>query len=67
MTDLPPKGRAVLAGDLAALFASLPADEPVGIKFDPWAPVGRVVEKVRPEPKGNGLIVHMTMGGPEWD
>lgn len=54
------------AGELAEMFAAMDPATRVGVKFDPWAPIGRVVDRVRPDPAG-GVIVHMSMGDPEWN
>lgn len=54
------------AGELCALFGSMEPDTPVGVKLDPWAPVGRVVRRVKDAPDGAGVIIHLELGGPEW-
>lgn len=53
------------AGELYALFGSMEPDTPVGVKLDPWAPVGRVVRRVKDAPDGTGVIIHLELGGPE--
>lgn len=54
------------AGELCALFGSMEPDTPVGVKLDPWAPVGRVVRRVNDAPDGDGVIVHIEMQVAEW-
>lgn len=54
------------AGELCELFGSMDPDTPVGVKLDPWAPVGRVVRRIKDAPDGDEVIVHLEMRGPEW-
>lgn len=54
------------AGQLCKLFASMEPDTPVGVKLDPWAPVGRIVRRVQDAPDGDGVIIHLEMQVAEW-
>lgn len=54
------------AGQLAELFAGMESGTRVGIKLDPWAPVGRAVARIKDDPSG-GVVVHVVPTTPECD
>lgn len=53
------------AGQLIALLSELRPETQVGVQIDPWAPVGRTVEKITAT--NSGVIFHMGPTNPRFN
>lgn len=53
------------AGQLIEKLSKFEPDTPVGVQIDPWAPVGRTVEKITAT--NRGVIFHMGPTNPRFN
>lgn len=61
MSKFPPP---MTVGDMLSILAEFPADAPLAVKFDPWAPVARTVEHITTD---EGITLHMGPTNPNFD